>query len=101
MKGNHISPPINQRRRLYLNGEEEQVQVSGNLKARSNKKKSATWPKHESALATGEDVPSLARPLPTGPLTKVELEESLQLTNAYANCMEGRGMQFKRSVTRT
>lgn len=70
-------------------GKKSKHEFSGNLKARSNRKNSATWLKYESALATGEDVPSLARPLPTGPPTKVDLEESLQLTNAYADCLEG------------
>ena len=79
-------------------GEKRKGKFSGNLKAASNKKNSATWLKYESAVATGEDVPSLARPLPTGPRstaaarkpTKVELEESLWLTNAYADHMEGK-----------
>ena len=70
-------------------GKKSKHEFSRNLKARSNKKNSTTWLKYESALATEEDVPSLARPLPTSPPTKVDLEESLQLTNAYADCMEG------------
>ncbi len=95
--GEPHQPPIQPEKKTGFLGKKRKRKFSGNLKAGSNKKNSATWLKYESAVATGEDVPSLARPLPTGPSstaasrkpTKAELGESCRLTNSYADCMEG------------
>jgi hypothetical protein len=95
-KGKPPQPPKQPEKKTGFLGKKRK-RFSGNLKAGSNKKNSATWCMYKAAVAMGEDVPSLARPVPTGARSsaaarkpmKTELEESLRLTNAYTDHMEG------------
>ena len=104
-KGEPPQPPKQPEKKTGFLGKKPKCKFSGNLKAGLNKKNSATWRMYEVVVAVGEDVPSLARPLPTcvrstaatRKPTKMELEESLWLTNAYADCMEGKRDAFQKT----